>query len=173
MLKLHLGCGQIIKEGWVNVDLEPAKGGIRRDLSRPFPEESDSVDFIFHEHFIEHLTREQGVAFLKECYRVLRPGGVMRLSTPDLYMLAIWYQQGPIDQWPGTWEPKSPARFFNEAMRLWGHQFLYDQEEIGDVLAEAGFKTILVETHGTSDYDELREIEARPYHQDLIVEATK
>lgn len=173
LIKLHLGCGKIVKPGWKNLDIEPPQGAIVCDLRGPIPEQSNTVDYIFNEHFIEHLNREEGVRLLRECYRVLKPKGVLRISTPDLWMLAIWYQQGPINQWPGTWEPKTPAQFMNEAMRLWGHQFLYDMEELSNALNEAGFKELLSENHGESEHEALRGIEARPYHNDLILEAKK
>jgi len=155
------------------MDIEPGPMRIVFDLRSPIPEESDTVDYIYHEHFIEHLTRDEGIALFKECFRVLKKGGVMRFSTPDLHMLCIWYQQGKINQWPGTWEPKSNAQFFNEAMRLWGHQFLYDTEELGMILGELGFSHLLMEEYHNSEHDALREIEARPYQRDIIMECTK
>lgn len=174
MLKLHLGCGNHIMPGWKNLDLEPGPGGIVCDLRKPLPEESESVDYIFTEHFIEHLSREDGVRLLRECYRVLKPGGVIRVVTPDLHMIMVWYTNRKLDVFAPTWEPKTPARFVNEAMREWGHQFVYDSEELVDVLKEAGFPVpFLSEEHGRSDHEALDGLEVRPNTQELIVEATK
>lgn len=107
MLKLHFGCGPRILKGWINIDLsfEPYEDylkyytdkyypesvrGTRSDLfifditmtSLPLPD--NSVDLIFHEDFIEHLSQKNQVIFLSECYRVLKPGSIHRVNTPDL-----------------------------------------------------------------------------------------
>lgn len=107
ILKLHFGCGPRILKGWINIDLsfEPYENylkyytdeyypenirGTRSDLfvfditksSLPLP--NNSVDLIFHEDFIEHLSQKNQVIFLSECYRVLKPGSIHRINTPDL-----------------------------------------------------------------------------------------
>jgi|SRR5450830_549067 predicted SAM-dependent methyltransferase len=81
--RLHVGCGTVILPGWINVDREPGKGvdhilGIRRSL--PFA----NLSRIFAEHFLEHLTEEEGAGFLRDCFRALSNGGRIRLSTPSL-----------------------------------------------------------------------------------------
>lgn len=55
----------------------------------PFP--SDHFDVVYHSHFLEHLDRSAVPKFLTECRRVLKPGGVLRISLPDLHKLASWY----------------------------------------------------------------------------------
>ena len=71
MKKLHLGCGFQILKGWDNIDNVPrTKGIIIHDLTKPLSYAENSVDFIFNEHFIEHLTDGEGFNFLKECFRV-------------------------------------------------------------------------------------------------------
>lgn len=173
--KLHLGCGAIIIPGWLNYDTHPGHGGIVRDLSRPFFENSDSVDIIFHEHFIEHLSRAAGVAFLRECYRVLKPGGVMRIVTPNLAQLCVDYMNGMIDRFKGAWEPKTACAMVNEGMRLWGHEFLYDVDELALVLVEAGFSADSIEdwAYRHSATPALKGVDQRPHHGELILEATK
>jgi len=87
-IKLHLGCGTIYKEGWINIDNNSDKNIQKLDLdwdlrnSLPFPD--NSVDFIFNEHFLEHLTVEEGIQAIKDFFRVLKPGGTMRIAMPDL-----------------------------------------------------------------------------------------
>jgi predicted SAM-dependent methyltransferase len=174
-VKLHLGCGAIIIPGWLNYDLDPGTGGIRRDLRKPFIEHDDSVDFIFNEHFLEHLTRDAGRFFLRECRRVLRPGGVLRIVTPDLDKLARDYLKENIQCIPGTWTPATPCQMMNEGMRLWGHEFLYDFQELAAVLREAGFlsQKICAEVYRSSRHAALRGIDQRPHYGELIFEATK
>lgn len=91
VVKLHLGCGSKYKEGWINIDKDINRGKLDLlwDLAKGIPLESDTVDYIYHEHFFEHLTRREGKWFLSECLRVLRTnvrktGGTMRFSMPDL-----------------------------------------------------------------------------------------
>ncbi len=59
-IKLHLGSGTNLIKGWENLDLEPRKGAILCDLSKPLPYKTDSVDKIFTEHVIEHLEKKDG-----------------------------------------------------------------------------------------------------------------
>jgi predicted SAM-dependent methyltransferase len=81
MKKVQLGCGNNRFPGWTNVDLEPG-ADIIMDLSKGnLPFASGEIDFIYSEHFIEHITREQGIALFVECARTLKAGGTMRLST--------------------------------------------------------------------------------------------
>lgn len=78
MRQLHFGCGpNRLPAPWENFDREV---DIRRDL--PFP--TESARFIFAEHVIEHVEFVHGLAFLRECWRVLEPGGVLRFGFPDV-----------------------------------------------------------------------------------------
>lgn len=172
-LKLHLGCGPHIFDGWINYDIEPGAGGIARDLSRPLKERSDSVGYIFTEHFVEHVTHAQGIALFRECLRVLRPGGVLRVVTPSLEHVTDCYRRGELIDLPGVWSPATPCIMLNEAMRAWGHQFLYDRAELFRTLAIAGFTTIAEAPYRRSEHVDLNEREVRPYNGELIVEATK
>lgn len=181
MKMLHLGCGQIIHAGWLNIDLEPGPARqyaptLRHDLSRGLPAsiEPRSVGLIFSEHFIEHITRDQALRLMQDCHRALMPGGVLRLSTPDLSVLAYDYINGVKDRWASSgWAPNSPAKLLNEGMRLWGHQFLYDRPELVMLLQEAGFRSPYECMWGASSTPALCRLEARPYHCDLIVEVIR
>lgn len=107
VLKLHFGCGPRILKDWVNIDIlyahysqymkyytekyypENLRGNLEDyyeiDVTKtglPLPD--NSVDVIFHEDFIEHLSQKEQFLFLAETYRVLKPNGVHRINTPDL-----------------------------------------------------------------------------------------
>lgn len=172
-MKLHLGCGSIHLPGWINIDMEAPEADMHLDLRNPLPFESASVDCVYSEHFIEHVDRDEAVKLLKEVQRVLKPGGVIRLVTPDLRFLCCTYLAGNLDEWGYSWRPASGARMINEGMRLWGHQFVYDTEELDALLHEGGFTERTYQNWRTSAYSELSGLETRPYHRDLIIEGRK
>ena len=151
--RLHIGGGPRLLEGWLNTDLESSSGVMAMDATRAFPFADGSFAFLFSEHMIEHVPYEGGVSMVQECYRVLQPGGVIRLVTPDLKALASLYASplGEIEKGYLDWfcaellcpdRLITPAQVLNAHFRLWGHQFLYDEETLRDLLANAGFHDI-------------------------------
>jgi predicted SAM-dependent methyltransferase len=94
--KLHLGCASTILPGWINVDLfGRLPADVALDLRRPLPIADSSVDAIFTEHMLEHLTYGDAVVLVRECARVLRPGGLMRIVVPDFEKQARSYAGAP------------------------------------------------------------------------------
>jgi predicted SAM-dependent methyltransferase len=174
MKKVQLGCGNNRFPGWTNVDLEPG-ADIIMDLSKGnLPFASGEIDFIYSEHFIEHITREQGIALFVECARTLKAGGTMRLSTPDLLTICSDYQGGKLDRWETVgWVPLTPCQLVNGGLRLWQHQFVYDFDELKANLLVAGFSIVTKQVYRESSSAELKGLETRPYCEDLIVEAIK
>jgi predicted SAM-dependent methyltransferase len=165
--KLHLGCGDNRFPGWLNVGIP---GDVRHDLTKPLPLPNGSVRFIFSEHFIEHITRTDALALFRECRRVLT--GAMRISTPDLTNLVAEYSAGRVSGYTDAyWQPQTPCQMVNECHRLWGHQFIYDFTELSALLREAGFTEVCRANWRESEFSELRNLERREFHGDLIVEA--
>ncbi len=85
-LMANLGCGDafIRADSWVNLDYAPVDETVQQaDLLRPLPLPSDSAAVVYSSHFVEHLPRSRVPGFLSECFRVLQPGGVVRLVLPD------------------------------------------------------------------------------------------
>lgn len=141
--KLHLGCGHITPEGWINVDgswnarlsqypvlrrviqglqlLPPDHSGKRYatnivsfDLKKPLPYPDNSMSAIFASHLMEHLYQTEAQRLLKECYRVLEPGGVLRLVLPDLRSVVEDYLAGKTDDAPyGEHRAETPADLLN------------------------------------------------------------
>lgn len=171
--KLHLGCGTNILPGWANIDLVGHAGSLLHDIIKPFPILSQTINFIYSEHFIEHITRRQAHNLLVECRRMLAPGGVVRLSTPNLRFIIDEYLRGRTTEWNDVnWNPVTPCQMMNEALRLWDHQFVYDFEELELLLKESGFSVVYPVSWRQSEYPELRSLECRPFHGEIIVEAT-
>ncbi len=170
---LHLGCGPHALPGWANVDFISSPHVIGLDLRRPLPIADATIEFIFTEHTIEHLSLPDARGLIRECWRVLRPGGVLRVSTPDLSFLIEMYRQGRLDEWKEVgWRPTSPAGMVNEGMRCWGHQFIFDEKELMCALEAVGFVAERV-AYGKSSYAVLTGLEYRLFHHELIIEAVR
>jgi predicted SAM-dependent methyltransferase len=172
--RLHLGSGNNMLPGWANIDLSGGKSVIKLDLTFPLPVSSGTVKFIFSEHLIEHIRRDQAKALIKECFRVLEPNGTLRISTPGIKKLIDNYLVKKADEMIDVnWSPATPCQMVNEGMRLWGHQFIYDATELGNLLHECGFTQIVYVRWRESMHHELNGLECRPFHGEIIVEATK
>lgn len=171
-MKLHLGCGARVEPGWINYDMEPVEGAVKHDLCTGVPVPDGSVTHIFSEHFFEHLTRQEAKTLLTDCYRALATGGIIRIAVPDLYSLVIMYLCKKLRFAEAVgWLPATPAQLLNEGMRFWGHQFLYDLEELLLLFQESGFSAV-AGTHGKTEHAGMI-VEGRPFLGDIVVEAVK
>jgi predicted SAM-dependent methyltransferase len=89
---LNVGCGQRFRSGWVNVDISPQHPDVMRcDATAGLPFPDDHFDVVYHSHVLEHVRRAEAPSLLRECRRVLRPGGTLRIATPDLERLCELY----------------------------------------------------------------------------------
>ncbi len=92
MRMLNLGCGTTFHEDWVNVDFVDHGGRVLAyDLRLGIPFADNSFDVVYHSHVLEHMPKAWGEFFIAECYRVLRPGGLLRVVVPDLENIARAY----------------------------------------------------------------------------------
>ncbi|HKD20230.1 MAG TPA: hypothetical protein VKG23_20445 [Thermoanaerobaculia bacterium] len=153
--RLHIGCGQQAIPGWINIDNQGLPGvdqvlDVRRGL--PFAD----VATIYAEHFLEHLSLDEGLAFLVECRRVLSEDGVLRLSTPSLdWVLTTHYRWGDATDR----DRRDDCMRLNRAFHGWGHQFLYNRPMLAATLRAAGFARADFHAYGESDVPELRGLE--------------
>lgn len=82
LIKVNLGCGNIILDGWVNVDKYNPKANVQADvLDLPF--EDNSVDEVLLSHVIEHVSYRKTVDLLEEIHRILKPSGKFFIAYPD------------------------------------------------------------------------------------------
>ncbi|MES2884295.1 MAG: methyltransferase domain-containing protein [Pseudomonadota bacterium] len=151
-LKLNLGCGSNEKAGWINIDAGP-NADFMLDLRRRLPFQNDSAALIYSEHFFEHLGYPDSACFhLRECYRVLAPGGLISFGVPHgekyvrLYLEELAGGKTDIDP-PGSYAswartPMERLNFiFHQAYREdhAEHRFAYDFQTLAKRLSEAGF----------------------------------
>ena len=152
--KLHVGCGHNILDGWLNADIAPSHPGvIYLDATAPFPIASASFDYIYSEHVIQHFPFRAGLAMLSECCRILKPGGVLRLSTPNLLQLVSLlterhgaaqteYTRLVSDKYIPENSGHLPAFVVNNFFWDFTHQFVHDPESLRHALRRAGFTQI-------------------------------
>lgn len=89
---LNLGCGTRFHRDWTNVDFTSADASVISCNLRagiPFPE--STFDVVYHSHVLEHFSRSEARDFLRECHRVLKKRGFIRIVVPDLESLARTY----------------------------------------------------------------------------------
>jgi predicted SAM-dependent methyltransferase len=170
--RLQLGAGNHPLPGWANLDL--SGDSVIWDLTKPIPAAPGSIRFVYSEHFIEHVSRDDAQRILANCFAAMAPGAAIRISTPDLAKVIEDYQSGTLVAMPwGEWFPSSLCRMVNEALHLWGHQFVYDEAELSSALRDAGFRRVRRAKWRESDVAELSGLETRPDMGDLILEAVK
>lgn len=153
MKKIQFCCGQTKLEGWENYDKEI-------DISKPLNFDNDSIDFIFIEHGIEHIQQMSGVDFLKECYRILKLGGTMRITFPDICKI----YNNPLCHNRMAYIEKTHSRInINNALKStmysWGHKSFWSLETMICALVSANFYAYVVQS-GKSAYKELDKIES-------------
>jgi SAM-dependent methyltransferase len=99
---LNIGCGRRFHPAWTNIDLESvAPEVMEHDITAGLPFENEQYDGVYHSHVLEHLEPTAGERLLDECYRVLRPGGVLRIAVPNLEQIAKLYLEQHSRAWTG------------------------------------------------------------------------
>lgn len=89
---LNLGCGCRFHPAWTNINFTSSdEGVIAHNLNQGIPFPDNSFDVVYHSHLLEHFTTIEAESFLKECYRVLRPQGILRVVVPDLEQITRTY----------------------------------------------------------------------------------
>lgn len=164
---LHIGCGANHLAGWLNTELCPRGDEIFLDATRAFPLPDHAFDYVYSEHMIEHIPYPDAVRMMRECHRVLRRGGIVRIVTPDLSFLETLLVeplpprlQAYVEYAHAERRIDAPAPrgvyVFNHFMRAWGHQFIYNHQVLADLLASAGFAEITRHELNDSPHDALR-----------------
>jgi predicted SAM-dependent methyltransferase len=151
-LKLNIASHCVMHHhGWQNLDIIDLSAFAsqwrynfnRIDARNGLPYGTAAVDLANSSHFLEHLPYDDGLKFLKECRRVLKPGAVLRLAVPDAGKLMGMYSKGDdlscFNEVNDGCEnaPSQAAKLY--ALLHEGHSAIYDQETLAELLKRAGF----------------------------------
>ncbi len=148
---LHLGSGGEHKEGWVNIDLAGDPVELAWNLAKQLPFPDASVDAIFHEHLLEHIPLAGGISLLRECYRVLKPNGILRIGVPDAGVLLQAYFNHN-DAYLNKLHPNCPTRMLAVQELFYWHRHctMFDEETLALAFRTAGFPHPQSEEFGNS-----------------------
>jgi 2-polyprenyl-3-methyl-5-hydroxy-6-metoxy-1,4-benzoquinol methylase/GT2 family glycosyltransferase len=147
-VKLHLGCGKERRDGWINVDSNPALApDVVAHAGRLPMFDDQSVDVVEANHLFEHLTLDEAHAALDEWARILKPGGELILELPDFdacvrvlgkYRDDAGYDMGLIGIY--GWPPLIADEGAHQ-LHKWG----WNRERLSAALRAAGFARVEVE----------------------------
>jgi predicted SAM-dependent methyltransferase len=163
--KLHIGAGNNYLLGWLNMDFRSKDPRIVYvNAKEPFPFSNDVFDYIFNEHFFEHLEYpHEAEIFLKECLRIMKPGGVGRIGVPDTeYAIKAYIENNKdyFDTCRKLWHPQyctTKMESINFHFRQKGqHKFAYDYETLEKIIIQSGFTDVIKSKYNSSDNEELR-----------------
>ncbi len=205
MIKLNLGCGAVRPDGWINADSSlnanlqriPVIGKmvnrffntveydnsnvVYMNVNKPWSAYKDnSVDIVYSSHMFEHLSLKSSELYLKESFRCLKPGGVIRIAIPDLYKISKKY----ITEYEAGIE--NPSDHIMRAINMhregiygsnigilkkmvleWQgyphqHKFMYDEKSLKDRIKQVGFVDILSLEYGVSHYiRDIKDVEGK------------
>ena len=162
-VRIYTGCGTNPAAGFINIDIAPMlRPDDKRfddreyfffpfaDVSWPIPD--GSVDHIFNEDFIEHLSQKQQFCFLAETRRVLKVGSWHRVSTPCLIQSMrrhSHFEAGTRGVYTGEWD-------------RWGHQVLFTHHSLEETAKLVGYREVLFNQKNQSA-SPMRGIDTRPW----------
>ncbi len=184
-VKVNVGAGTVVLPGWINTDVL-WRSAMYLDLTKPWPVPPESIDRIYGDNVIEHFPLPTVRDVLRHCHRALRPGGAIRLATPDLERTARAYLDDPaltaahLERHRRHGYPaEHPADMLRVTYAYHGHHrgYIFDWAALSAELAAAGFADIRRYDAGQSDDPEFKGLETRAEPTEaateLIVEARK
>lgn len=137
-MKVNLGCGSEILEGWVNVDVRQLPGvDVVCDLKDLSQFKDESWDACRMSHVIEHFTEAEAVSVLGQVFCKLKKGGRLEVYCPDAMTIAWYYvhEELPIKEF-------SRLLFGNQAYPEELHKMAIDVGRLDDLVKNAGFEIV-------------------------------
>jgi len=158
-VKVSVGSGRTVPEGgWVGLDYRKGNHIYRCDLRKPLPFKDRTVDIVLAEHIVEHFWLDDIPGFISEFYRILKPGGIVRVVCPDAMIVCALLQgeqnertemQQRMDARMHKWRPEAatPLRVANRmAYEFGNHKALLTEDALVYLLADARFSGIKTTT---------------------------
>jgi predicted SAM-dependent methyltransferase len=159
--RLNLGCGTVRAARWLNADFATPRWLVQRrewpdwsfDATRRWPCDDNYFEAIHTEHMLEHFTYDASIDVLRECYRTLRPGGVMRASVPDAAKLVDFYRNEP-EVHPQFQDFGNGPAAISVLTQCHGHLSVWDGPTLATVFREVGFVDVGERSCGESRFAE-------------------
>ncbi|KKS96080.1 MAG: hypothetical protein UV73_C0012G0108 [Candidatus Gottesmanbacteria bacterium GW2011_GWA2_43_14] len=226
LLKINIGSGPIGRSDWINLDwgilpllsklpllirllvnlkLLPRgynkpwpSNPVLHDCRKKLPFSDSTVDFIYSSHFLEHLYRFQAIELLKDCKRILKPNGIIRIVVPDLAILAEKYLKNDkvfynkllsdserkntiskyladefVNNFNG-YESWDKSNLIQKIQRLFirGHLWMYDYESLKNILITLGFRKIIRCKPGIGKVPNIKYLDIHKFGS-LLIESSK
>ena len=137
-----------------------------RNLSYGIPLNDNSIDVVFSSHFLEHLTKNDGQQLLNDIYRILKPGGLVRILVPDLDLAIQRFNKGEINETLDLFFYTSEKGDFS------AHKYNYSFGSLKNKLENIGFKSVVKQSHKKGECPDIEYLDIYPDHS-LYVEAKK
>jgi predicted SAM-dependent methyltransferase len=174
---VHVGAADVLLPGWVNTDVSyPTE--LWLDATSPWPFPAGTVEYVFSDNVIEHLTLAAGRLYLRQAFTAMQSGGTIRTVTPDAAGSVEAYLHEPerylaVMRDDGQ-QAEYPVDILRTAFSLWGHHagYVYDERALAAEHVAAGFVNVRRLPGGQSDDPVLNGID-RPQNADLAIEANK
>lgn len=142
------------------IDSEPRY--IEWDLSKGVPFLDNDLDGILLSHVLEHCDAQEGVRLLEECYRCLKPGGVILISVPDASIFRSVDKDDRNENWERLWgvvDPKNPIPTWRSAALFFEqHKMVFTEDSLWCFLREAGFEAENIWRAKNADAEKIQEI---------------
>lgn len=185
VVRVNIGSGRKPVEGWINTDVV-RQGHIYLDGLQPWPIPDDSVDFVYADNVIEHITLPDTPAFLRHAFAAMKPGAVIRLATPDVEAVARQYLENGelarlgMERNAERGNPmKYPVALIRQVYVGAKHYlgFCHDYHSLSSELADAGFVGMRRAEAGLSEVPDLQGLEVRAHPAEiatqLVIEGVK
>lgn len=135
-LRLHLGCGNVLLPGFINMDIREEVGPDKISLVYPIDYDNSMFDMVYASHILEHFPKKQVSNVLQEWVRILKPGGLLRLSVPNFEaLLEIYRQTNDLDQIIGPLYGKQDYRHNY-------HKTVFDYKTLKRLMENAGLTAV-------------------------------
>ncbi|MFN0040742.1 MAG: class I SAM-dependent methyltransferase [Burkholderiales bacterium] len=160
---VHIGCGEIDSPEFINVDAQPYPHVhyVRNDITDLSMFEARSVDLIYMCHVLEHVHRKEIFDVLAEFRRVLKPGGVLRISVPDFDRILTMYESTGRDP-DGIMSPLLGSHYNAYDIHYW----VFTERSLSAILLKAGFSAVRQWDPGRCDHHDFEDWAARSVERD-------